>query len=171
MEKMSIAMFDQMFHIMEASFPLEERRTYVEQRALLYREDYHVLCEVEGDVLLCFIAYYQRNDFCFMEHFATLPEKRGHGVGTTLLHAFFKQCSTILLFEVNPATTTAAKRRILFYKRQGCTLYPHISYQQPSFYEGREGVCLWLMSWPRQISDAMLQRYIHAIYQDIYHTA
>lgn len=169
MRELSIKYFDQMYAIMKASFPRAEKRDYEGQKALFERSDYHVIGNVKNDILQAFITCYMTDEFCFIEHFATQEYARGKGVGKELLRKCFHNCKKPVIFEVEPPTTPIARRRIAFYQRQGCHLYPHIPYTQPSFHEGEPELPLLLMSWPVKYSKETMQKYIKVLYKEIYH--
>ena len=168
MRELSVQYFHQIYEIMKESFPQEERRTYKEQEALFLREDYHVFGNVKDGIVLSFIAYYETDKFCFLEHLATRKSQRGNGVGKELLKKCFQHCRKNVIFEVEPPLTSIAQRRIKFYQRLGCHLYSHIPYEQPSFYKGRKSVPLLLMSWPIRLPREELDSYIKTIYREIY---
>lgn len=168
MRELSVQYFNQVYEIMKESFPLKERRSYDEQKALFQREDYHVFGNVRDGKVLSFIAYYETEKFCFFEHLATRKSQRGNGVGKELLKKCFQHCKKTVIFEVEPPLTSIAQRRIKFYQRLGCHLYSHIPYEQPSFHKGSDAVPLLLMSWPTRLQRNDLIPYIETIYKDIY---
>ena len=68
--------FDQVWEIMEISFPPEERRKREKQRELLEKEEYLLYGVKQGENLLGFLAAWELGDLLFMEHFAISPEAR-----------------------------------------------------------------------------------------------
>ena len=77
--------FDQVWKIMEISFPPEERRKREKQRELLEKEEYLLYGVKQGENLLGFLAAWELGDFLFMEHFAISPEARNSGLGHWML--------------------------------------------------------------------------------------
>ena len=71
LETLQVKDFDKVYSIMEESFPIDERRTYEEQKALLENELYniYVLYDNENDNIKAFIAIWRFDDFAFVEHF------------------------------------------------------------------------------------------------------
>ncbi|MEG0273591.1 MAG: GNAT family N-acetyltransferase [Longicatena sp.] len=169
MLELGVAYFDQVYKIMEEAFPIEERRTYEGQKELLNREDYHVCGIVKDGRVQAFITYYEMEDFMFFEHLATHHTTRGSGVGRKLMLEVFNSFHKDIIFEVELPQTTIAKRRIAFYERMGCVLYPNIIYLQPSFHEGCEPLPLHLMSYPNKMEDDVMKQKIMNIYLDVYH--
>lgn len=169
MQVLNVECFDEIYAIMEEAFPMQERRSYDEQRALFQREDYQVFGIRKEGILLSFIACYEADTYCFVEHLATHVKGRGSGVGKELLLEYFQYCNKPVIFEVEPPNTPIAKRRIGFYKRIGCHLYADIAYVQPSFYPNVEPIKLLLMSYPQRFSKEEVEDYKKRIYKDIYH--
>lgn len=152
---------------MEEAFPMEERRSYEDQKALLLRDDYHMVGILEDDEVKAFLAYYDEGDYCFVEHLATSASMRGSGVGRVLLEAFLKTCTTCVLFEVELPKNEIARRRINFYKRLGCHLYPDIEYIQPSLQKGVKPLQLHIMSTVL-LNNVQVKAYCERLYKDIY---
>ena len=78
--------FDQMYRLMEASFPQDEYRPYAGQKALFHDLDYHVYAYFDhAHTLLAFLAVWDFQDFAFVEHFAVAPSCRNLGLGSQML--------------------------------------------------------------------------------------
>lgn len=84
--------FDQIFEIMEASFPLAEFRNYEEQKKLLSNPRYHIFTEKneQGEVI-AFLCVWKFKTFRYVENIAVAPVKRGSGVGSRLMDYYINQ--------------------------------------------------------------------------------
>ena len=80
--------FDNVFAIMEQSFPDDERRNYTEQRALFDNPEYsiYVVDDDRDNRIKAFIAVWDFEEFAYVEHFAVNPEYRNGGIGAEVLH-------------------------------------------------------------------------------------
>ena len=83
--------FDQVFAIMEQSFPENERRPFAEQRALLRNPVYKIYGLREGQAVVAFAAVYQFDAFTFVEHLAVAPSHRNQGLGALILQELSKR--------------------------------------------------------------------------------
>lgn len=158
--------FDEVFALMEKSFPPEELRDKNAARAILKNRAYRLYRITDGGEFIGLLGVWRLSDFLFIEHFATRPELRGRGYGTLALKALFKMYSSAVL-EVEPPEDEIKKRRIAFYERCGF----HLSceeYYQPPYREDGEPVRLMLMSYPEPIARhaeaaAVLYREVYGI--------
>ena len=76
--------FDSFFKVMEKSFPEIERRTYEGQKELFDESQYRVLGYKNNNKVTAFIAFWEFDDFHFIEHFAVAEELRGNGMEVDL---------------------------------------------------------------------------------------
>ena len=141
-EKLEIKEFDTVYAIMERSFPLEEYRSYEDQKALLKKPAYRIYAAKGNGKILGFAAVWQLEDWLFLEHLAVDPRCRNRGIGAELL-GFLAESRCCL--EVELPETDISRRRIGFYERNGFFLngYPYV---QPSLGEGRSPVPLLIMT-------------------------
>lgn len=158
---------DEIFEIMEKSFPLTEYRTREEQAALFDREEYRVLASLEGDRMLGFIAFWELDGLTFLEHLATLPEARNRGLGAELLHSAVDMAENPVCFEVEPPEDELTRRRVGFYERNGMYLndYPYI---QPPISSGREPIPLRIMTSGAPIDKERFRSVRDLLYRDVY---
>lgn len=131
-----------------ASFPEDERRSVVKFRNLLENSDcFHVLGFFEGeDEFVGFLSYWDFGTFRYGEHFAILPEKRNGGRGAECLQMAMDIMGKPIILEVEPPVDEMAKRRIGFYERNGCKLWPDLFYMQPAYEKYLEPIELKLMT-------------------------
>lgn len=144
--------FDDVFKIMEQSFPLEEMRCYEGQKALFERDDYKVKTYSHEGVIAGFCAYYELGDILYIEHLAASPEARGLGIGTKLVKEILSEAKGMVILEVEPPVDEITRRRVVFYEKLGFYLNPYYHFQPPLNRE-TGGVELKIMSFPRAISE------------------
>ena len=96
--------FDNVFAIMEQSFPDDERRNYTEQRALFDNPEYsiYVVDDDRDNRIKAFIAVWDFEEFAYVEHFAVNPEYRNGGIGAEVLHRLHELMDKQLCLEVEP---------------------------------------------------------------------
>ena len=72
--------FEKVYPILDQSFPETEVRSKEDQLALIENEKYHMYAieDEDGTVGGVIAAWELADDFLYIEHFATLPEKRNH---------------------------------------------------------------------------------------------
>lgn len=165
---MSGTAFNEIFAIMEASFPVSEIRTFGGQRALLADPHYHLFTEqdAEGRVL-AFVAAWEFPELRFVEHIAVNPEVRSGGIGGRLMNAYLERSDTAVLLEVEPPEGKLAQRRIGFYERLGFHLNP-FSYVQPPLREGQEDLPLRIMTYPRPVTEQEFRHFRDILYKEVY---
>lgn len=164
--KLDIAEFDEMFSIMEKSFPLDEYRPYDEQKALFDNQYYNVYAEKE-DAVKGFIAVWDFTEFLYVEHFAVNPDCRNQGTGAKILKELVKLFSKPLCLEVEPPENELTKRRIGFYERNGFFLneYPYV---QPPISKGKNPVPLMIMSSGKALTENEFHIIKEKLYREVY---
>lgn len=161
------AQFNDFFQLLQASFPKDEYRPYQDQKALLKKPGYQVyIHEREEELAGCF-ACWQTADFVFLEHFAVKPKFRNGGLGSNLLQAFQDQLDRPVIIETELPETDLAKRRMVFYERNGFARTDW-SYLQPPLAEGLNPVPLCLMSSPRPLSEEDYQAFKAWVFEEVY---
>ena len=150
LEKLDRSDFEEVYRIMEQSFPADERRKKEGQQKLLEEEKYELLGVRNEGVLLAFLAVWEFAEFVFIEHFA-VSEKAGK-----------------VVLEVELPEDSLKKRRIGFYERHGFTFneYPYI---QPPMGEDRHEIPLRIMSAPEPLSEDEFQSVRTELYESVYH--
>ncbi|MFB7814908.1 GNAT family N-acetyltransferase [Paenibacillus chitinolyticus] len=168
---MNKVQFDEVFELMEASFPDTEIRTCEGQRALLAHPAYRLnMSRNESGEILAFMGVWEFEAFRFVEHIAVNPEQRGGGIGKKLMAAYTSGSSTPVILEVEPANDTDSKRRIEFYERLGFHLNA-FDYFQPPLREGQPELALQIMSYPEPMSEEEFQPYKKVLMAEVYKQA
>ena len=101
LKKLTVDQFDQIHHIMEQSFPRDERRPREEQLALFEKENYHVFGMTDQNgCVIALIAVWDLQTVVFVEHFAVSPDHRNGGLGSRLLQDLIHTLEVPLCLEV-----------------------------------------------------------------------
>lgn len=162
--------FDQIYDLMEQSFPKKEFRGYAEQKKLLSLPPYHMLIERnEQQEVIGFLAGWEFEHFRFIEHIAVSPTLRGGGVGKRLVRRFLAQSNLPVILEVEKPEDEQQRRRIGFYERLGFALEDY-EYVQPSLRPGEPAVPLRIMSYPMRIAPLEFNKMKHTLYKEVYAT-
>lgn len=163
--------FDEIFKIMDESFPNNEMRTYEGQKNLLNNDKYHVSVENNNNgALVGFLAYWILKSCVFFEHLAVSKNFRGKGIGTKIIKNNLKNLKDIKKFiflEVEPPDSEISKKRINFYKRLGFNLNKFY-YEQPPLRKTEKSQHLLIMSYPTLIDEKTFIDYKREIYDNIY---
>ena len=145
--------FDKIYHLMETSFPEDERRTYEEQKALLENPVYqvYVLNDTLSEETRAFIATWEFASIVFIEHFVVNPIYRNSGLGSKMLNELVSHLYKMVCLEVEPPKTEMASRRITFYERNNF-FFNEYPYFQPPISKGRNSIPLFIMTSGRTIN-------------------
>lgn len=160
--------FEQIYRIIDESFPDKEKRTYSDQLALL--EDKHCNVFVERNKeneIITFLLVWIFNDFCFGEYLATDKRYRNLGLGGKLLNSCIKELPTPIIIEVEPPEDDIKKRRIDFYTRLGFHLNSY-KHKQPALQKHTEPCELLIMSYPYPIAKKEFLRFRNEIFNTVY---
>ena len=168
-ERLSEADFDQVFSLMERSFPEDERRDYNEQRELFAEPAYNLYAKrsPEAAGLQAFLALWELGDMVYIEHFAVDPDCRNGGLGGRILQKVIEGSQTRICLEVEPPETELAARRIGFYERNGFS-YNDYFYMQPPIAEGRNAIPLRLMTTGGPLDEAEFLNVRDLLYEKVY---
>ncbi len=163
--------FEKVFDLMVEAFPVDERRTFDEQRELLSNPifDIYVLKDEDAGDIKGFISIYRFDKFTYVEHFAVNPKYRNLGLGHEVLSNLTALFGKLLL-EVEVPETEQAKRRIGFYERNGFYLndYPYI---QPPISKGTNPIPLLLMTTGGKLSQNEYNEAKSTLYKGVYKVA
>ena len=161
--------FLQIYEIMEQSFPQEEHRLYEGQLGLMDRSHYKVygVWEPSGE-LGGFMAVWELDDWCFLEHFAVAPSRRNSGLGSSMLKELQAMYAVPICLEAEPPENELTSRRVGFYERNGFYLNPY-AYEQPSLGEGRHPVPLQIMTTEEPLTQEGFHSLKALLYTRVYH--
>ena len=162
--------FEEIYKIMQKSFPVSEIRSKSGQEELLYDNRYKIYCYKKDAVIVGVLCVWEIEIGCFLEHFAILPHLRGQGIGSDMLKEFLatvKQGELIFL-EAEPITDDVTQRRINFYKRMGFYLNNY-DYCQPAFSPTLPAVPLKIMTYGKPLSEEEFLAVKRSVYSEVYH--
>lgn len=167
-ERIYVSDFDEVFSIMEKSFPFDEYRPYEEQKELFENEYYRVYVSKEEHIK-GFISVWDFPEFLYVEHFAVSPEFRNMGIGKEILEELKAHFNKTVCLEVEPPENELTKRRIGFYMRNGFFIneYP---YTQPPISKGKNPVPLMIMSSGKSLSESEFHIIKETLYREVYKT-
>ena len=161
--------FDQVYDLMEQSFPDDEYRPYEEQKALLDHPAYQIYVEkdCENQMLRAFLAVWEFDNFAHIEHFAVNPQFRGNGLGSKALGELLSLLGKTVCLEVELPNTEIASRRINFYRRNNMFLnsYPYI---QPPISKGKQPIPLMIMTSDKPIDRETFDKIKKVLYEKVY---
>lgn len=162
--------FEQVYRIMEASFPPDEHRPYEEQLELLENPNYQIYVAKEDDNSLeiqGFMAMWQFENISFIEHFAVDSKYRNTGLGSRMLCEIKEHLSRRICLEVELPDNDMAKRRIQFYKRNGL-YYNDYPYIQPAISKGHNSIPLRIMTSGGVVIQSEYREIRDILYRDVY---
>lgn len=169
LQKLRPENFDKVYEILQEAFPLDERRPYDEQKALLSDPQYsiYVLPNTENREIKAFVSVYQFKEFAYIEHFATNSEYRNQGLGSLLLNELSDLLRCKMCLEVELPETELAKRRIDFYKRNGFYVNA-FAYTQPPISRGKKSIPLIIMTTGGRASKREFEEIKEILYKKVY---
>ncbi|MFH1785072.1 MAG: GNAT family N-acetyltransferase [Candidatus Micrarchaeota archaeon] len=155
--------FDAVKEIYESSFPPEEKREL--NKDLFDRKNYSLLTAIE-DEPVGFISVWDFGNFVFIEHFAVKKQLRDQGIGTRMLSKFLDDHPDVIL-EIERPKTEEQYMRIKFYKQIGFHLNNY-QYVQPPYGPEKPPVNMFIMSYPKALSDNEFSNIKKRIYSTVY---
>ncbi len=171
-QKLMLKDYDKVYQILEASFPVTERRPYEKQVALLEEPLYqiYVLKEDESEQIQGFMAVWEFENYTFLEHFAVNPECRNGGFGSIMIQKLLELSENPVFLEVELPDTELAIRRIGFYERNGL-FYNAYPYMQPALTEGCEPIPLRIMTSGHAVEEEQFHEIAKLVYREVYRQA
>lgn len=151
------------------AFPPEERRDWHEIESLLENRNqiFDIYIIIYNNNFAGFISWWNFQEIIYIEHFATIPQLRGLGIGSMAISAFIKEVKTPIVLEVEPSSCgSTAQRRIDFYRRNGFHACEEYDYIQPPYNKNLPEVRLMLMTTTP--SDVNLDKTTALIHRNVY---
>lgn len=145
------SLFAVCFSLYETSFPVWERRGLAEQLRLLAEPDYHCEAVTADGTFVGLLCWWALDTGCYVEHLATAPALRGHGLGAEIMRAMQARHTSMVL-EIDPPEDEISRRRLGFYQRLGFVVNDY-DYRQAAYRLGMEDVPLRLLSWPEMLAN------------------
>lgn len=145
--------FEEVFKLMEKSFPKNEYRAKETQKKLLKNPMYKLDVKTdESGKTIAFIASWDFPKFLFIEHLAVDPCCRGKGTGSKIIKDFINNSKKPIVLEIEIPNDEISIKRKNFYEKLGFKLNNHEYYQLP-LRKGDKPMKLNLMSYPNEIPD------------------
>lgn len=145
--------FEEVFKLMEKSFPKNEYRAKESQKKLLKNPMYKLDVKTdESGKTIAFIASWDFPKFIFIEHLAVDPSCRGKGMGSKIMKDFINNSKKPIVLEIEIPNDEISIKRKNFYEKLGFKLNNHEYYQLP-LRKGDKPMKLNLMSYPEEIPD------------------
>lgn len=145
--------FEEVFKLMEKSFPKNEYRAKENQKKLLKNPMYKLDIKTdESGKTIAFIASWDFPKFIFIEHLAVDPSCRGKGMGSKIMKDFINNSKKPIVLEIEIPNDEISIKRKNFYEKLGFKLNNHEYYQLP-LRKGDKPMKLNLMSYPNEIPD------------------
>ena len=166
-KKLEVKDFEEIFSIMEQSFPVDEYRDKQGQRRIFDEKEYSVYGYIENQKILGFIMVWDFTDILYIEHFAVRKESRNLGIGGKLLSFVKENYKSPAVLEVEPPQDDLTKRRVEFYKRNGFK-YNDYYYVQPSMAKGKKEIPLKILSLPNELSEEEFIKARDILYSRVY---
>ena len=167
-EQIKVDDFKSLYKIMEKSFPSIERRNYEDQKELFNHSMYKVIgYKDEEDNVCAFLAYWNLEDFNFIEHFAVDDSLRGNGIGTMLFKNYLSNTDKQTILEVELPEDIISSRRIKYYERLGMKLNDY-DYLQPPLQKGNKLFPLKIMSYNKKLKYDKFYEFRNKIYKNVY---
>lgn len=156
----------QFAELYESAFPADERRPTADELAL--DDNRFGIAIVRHDKQFAgFVTTWHFDKFVYIEHFATLPELRGNGIGRRALETLLAQTELPFVLEVEPPTDTLKTRRMAFYRRAGFHEMPQ-AYIQPPYHAAVQSLPLRLMTTSNDMSNTFFDEIRKTLYSEVY---
>lgn len=160
-------LFKEFYLILEKSFLKEEYRSFDNQKALVDKDIYKILFCTDNGKVLGIMAFWELEDFVFVEHFAVNPDFRNSGIGSEMMRFILKEYKNNVILEVELPYNDINKKRIGFYERLGFSFNSFEYYQSP-LNEGDEPLPLRIMSYPETIGESEFKKIKSKLIKSVY---
>lgn len=160
--------FDDVFSLMQKSFPKNEYRTYENQKKLLENPHYRIIPYFgEGNEFLAFAAIWDFDFFKFVEHIAVSEKCRGMGIGSKIMRDITENSGIDVVLEIEPPVDETSVKRLKFYEKLGfkCNDY---AYLQPPLNKNDKPIPLKILSYPQTIGEQKFKKIQKIIYSNVY---
>jgi ribosomal protein S18 acetylase RimI-like enzyme len=153
----------------EGSFPVHERRRWEQLKgSILQQEAMQCLAIYDAEEVIGMLVCWQFSTFCFIEHLAVDPKRRGEQYGQRIMRWLLEKSNPLpVLLEVEPPADEWSRRRIGFYERLGFTLLPY-AYRQPCYHEPGTFHDLKLMGYGDWADEGTIEKAVSLIHRQVY---
>lgn len=151
-------LYEEAMALYSVSFPPHELRRDALQRQVLLDGRYHFDLIMESGEFVGLMLCWEAENFFYVEHFCTVPHRRGQGLGKKALELLGEKGKKLIL-EIDPPEDAVSIRRRGFYERCGFVENPYLYYHPPYYKEG-EPYRLVLMSNPNGMTPEELEVFV-----------
>ncbi|WP_404812303.1 GNAT family N-acetyltransferase [Capnocytophaga canimorsus] len=142
------------------SFPIFEQRTEPQQKSAFSCEKYHLISYYDEENFVGFIAYWEFDNYLYIEHLAINTSLRGKGYGSQLLNDFISSTSKIVLLEIDPVIDEISEARLRFYKKCGFYSNPYL-HSHPAYRVDYPPHTLIVLTTQRPITATEYEQFSH----------
>lgn len=169
LKMMQFDQFDQVFKLMQETFPIDEYRPYGIQKALLNKPEFkiYVVNDSDSKQIKAFISVWDLKKYTYIDHFVVNPTYRQAGLGSAILKQLKDMSSQQIIFEVEPICNEITLKRVQFYERNGFFLNPY-DYMQPPIAVGRASIELKIMTSDYLVNKNHFNDIVATLYHSIY---
>ncbi|MDO4199988.1 MAG: GNAT family N-acetyltransferase [Clostridia bacterium] len=160
--------FDDVFSLMQKSFPKNEYRTYENQKKLLTNKYYKIIPYFGNEnEFLAFAAVWEFESFKFVEHIAVSEKCRGMGIGSKIMRDIIEKSDTDIILEIEPPNDETSIRRLRFYEKLGFKCNEYQYFQLP-LNNSDMPTPLKILSYPKTINEEQFKKIKETIYANVY---
>ena len=134
--------YNEFYRIYSISFPVYEQRNKQQQISAFSDRRYNLYFligkdESDNEVMLSFIAFWDFEEYAYVEHFAVNDKYRGANIGTDTLMKFKETVKKNVVLEIDPVVDDVSSKRFEFYKKIGFGLCSY-KHTHPAYYNHYE---------------------------------
>lgn len=160
--------FDDVFSLMQKSFPKNEYRSYEGQKRLLENPHYKIIPYFGGDnELLAFAGVWEFDFFKFVEHIAVSEKCRGMGIGSKIMRDIIEKSDVDIILEIEPPVDEITTKRLRFYEKLGFK-YNDFEYFQLPLNKNDRPIPLKILSYPQTLDAQKFEKIKRIIYSNVY---
>ena len=160
--------FDDVFSLMQKSFPKNEYRSYENQKKLLENKYYKIIPYFgSNSELLAFAAIWEFAFFKFVEHIAVSKKCRGMGIGSKIMRDIIEKSDADVILEIEPPIDETSKKRLHFYEKLGFKCNDFQYFQLP-LNKNDKPMPLKILSYPQAINEEKFKKIQEIIYSNVY---
>lgn len=160
--------FDDVFSLMQKSFPKNEYRTYENQKKLLSNKYYKIIPYFGAEnEFLAFAAIWEFDSFTFVEHIAVSEKCRGMGIGSKIMRDIINHSETDIILEIEPPNDEISVKRLGFYEKLGFKSndYPYL---QLPLNKNDKPLPLKILIYPQKLDEQKFKEIQKVIYSNVY---
>lgn len=150
--------YNDFLSIYSISFPLHEQRNHEQQLYAFGNKHYRLFCQNNENRLDAFLAFWDFEEYVYIEHFAVNDKIRGKSIGTNTLRQFKKEIKKTIVLEIDPVIDEITAKRLDFYQKLDFKLCP-FKHIHPAYHKKYEPHELLVLSSDSILSPAMYETF------------